>query len=359
LTNKTLKRLSLSDNMIKNTAPLWHALRTNDSLISLDVSFNPSTIDMQALADMLAVNTSLETLVLDGVDIASVDALGPALAKNRALKSLLIRHGRITSLDALAAGLTPNTALCMLDLSANRIEDVSPFGAMLASNTALENLYLRGNRIRDIGALCAGLQFNTTLKWLSLVNESYSQFNQNDVLDVQPIFDLANPTLNVDVESSVCPATEHCCSWSGKCPKRIKVCALSTHYAMRYELAVFRSDLRVSSDDVTFVFRPVKTTQKIEVVEMNATSEDEHKPLYINACMCSYDEFLYLVADFVRANAHVKRLDITGWPRGPLLDTVAAALKNVESLYLNDIVLPHDSPVFDAKNLTLSDCTLV
>ncbi len=164
-TNTTLKYLSINNNPIEDITPLWHAMRVNKSLVFLDASALSSPMDMPAIADMIADNTTLETLILRKNRIADIEALGPAI-KNSTIKHLFLSENDITCIGPeFIAGLMVNTALTLLVLSDNSIAETGILERALDTNRSLTHVYICRTFNNDMKTAANGRIIFTTGGW--------------------------------------------------------------------------------------------------------------------------------------------------------------------------------------------------
>jgi hypothetical protein len=105
-------------------SPLTNALRTNTSLISFCLSYNPvSDVDMEGLASALQMNTTLEELDLNGCKVTDngIQFFAEALPNMKSLKTLHLdseqQFCEASVAERLEDGLRQNTTLEYLSLS--------------------------------------------------------------------------------------------------------------------------------------------------------------------------------------------------------------------------------------------------
>jgi len=168
---------------VNGTSALFSALAANSCLRRLDLMRNPrigSEIVLKDLASSLAINETLQELVLSGcqVSVAGVAILCSGLAQNHGLRKLNLREnkevGTSEALGAIASCLTQNNTLEDLDLWECGITPQSVVWLYngLARNKGLKMLGLVGNRGLGqqvaIDSLSSTLEKNSTLESLTM-----------------------------------------------------------------------------------------------------------------------------------------------------------------------------------------------
>ena len=123
--NKTLKKLVISSNKIKNKGA--RAIIENaDELISLDLSYNDISPEVCAdLKKLMIKSKNLKEIIWNGnnVELKGINFIIEGLKNQIKLKSLCLRNTSLSqeAIKALAAGLINNECLKIIDLGANNI----------------------------------------------------------------------------------------------------------------------------------------------------------------------------------------------------------------------------------------------
>ncbi|KAI8804314.1 hypothetical protein BJ742DRAFT_872004 [Cladochytrium replicatum] len=137
---------------------LANALKTNTAALYVDLRGNNIRSDgATAVAQMLKVNTSLRTLILEwnciGIWETGARAMADALSINKTLEELDLRNNKIgpQSAQAIALSLKHNTALKKLDFRWNNAGIIGGRALvdLLRWNTVLVGLDMIGNEIPD------------------------------------------------------------------------------------------------------------------------------------------------------------------------------------------------------------------
>jgi len=158
---------------------LVEPLKTNTTLKHLKLSGMISWQGAKALAEVLKINTTLETLNLYESRMYEHNTryLAEALVENKktSLNHLKLTNNAVGLIGAQALALalkSENTKLKILELDNADIrnEATELLADALKSNKILEKLVLSYNKISDVGAkaLADALELNTTLKTLDL-----------------------------------------------------------------------------------------------------------------------------------------------------------------------------------------------
>ena len=123
--NKTLKKLVISNNKIKNKGA--RAIIENaEELISLDLSYNDISPDVCSdLKKLMVKSKNLKEIIWNGnnVELKGINFIIEGLNKQIKLKSLCLRNTSLNeeAIKALAKGLVNNECLKIIDLGANNI----------------------------------------------------------------------------------------------------------------------------------------------------------------------------------------------------------------------------------------------
>ena len=123
--NKTLKKLVISNNKIKNKGA--RAIIENaEELISLDLSYNDISPDVCCdLKKLMVKSKNLKEIIWNGnnVELKGINFIIEGLNKQIKLKSLCLRNTSLNeeAIKALAKGLVNNECLKIIDLGANNI----------------------------------------------------------------------------------------------------------------------------------------------------------------------------------------------------------------------------------------------
>ena len=123
--NKTLKKLVISSNKIKNKGA--RAIIENaEELISLDLSYNDISPEVCAdLKKLMIKSKNLKEIIWNGnnVELKGINFIIEGLKNQIKLKSLCLRNTSLSqeAIKALAAGLINNECLKIIDLGANNI----------------------------------------------------------------------------------------------------------------------------------------------------------------------------------------------------------------------------------------------
>ena len=155
--NKTLKKLVLSDNKIKNKGAR-SIIENGTSLVSIDLSDNDINPEVcYDLKNLMTHSKHLREIIWNGnfIGIKGINFIVDALQQGSKIKSLSLRNtsiGRV-GVQALAQGLYQNEYLKILDLGSNSITFES-FKDLCDSlnNNKIRTLRLRNNLLKDEGA---------------------------------------------------------------------------------------------------------------------------------------------------------------------------------------------------------------
>eukprot|EP00668_Euglena_longa_P003466 GGOE01004055.1.p1 GENE.GGOE01004055.1~~GGOE01004055.1.p1 ORF type:complete len:342 (+),score=57.64 GGOE01004055.1:185-1210(+) len=173
--NSTLQTLELPWCSVKDRGAiaLGEALQFNSTLQHLQLHMDGILVrGAAALATSLKVNHSLLRLDLAGNSIGDVGAqvLAEALEVNPTLQHLALASNNIgdVGIRAFSEALKVNSAITYLDLSCGR-----SFAETLRMNTTLKSLSLRGNKIGvAANAMAKALQENRTLQQIDLTDSN-------------------------------------------------------------------------------------------------------------------------------------------------------------------------------------------
>ena len=155
--NKTLKKLVLSDNKIKNKGAR-SIIENGTSLVSIDLSDNDINPEVcYDLKNLMTHSKHLREVIWNGnfIGVKGISFIVDALRQGSKIKSLSLRNtsiGRV-GVQALAQGLYQNEFLKILDLGSNSITFES-FKDLCDSlnNNKIKTLRLRNNLLKDEGA---------------------------------------------------------------------------------------------------------------------------------------------------------------------------------------------------------------
>ena len=160
--NKTLKKLVLSDNKIKNKGAR-SIIENGTSLVSIDLSDNDINPEVcYDLKTLMTHSKHLREIIwngnfigIKGINFIVINFIVDALQQGSKIKSLSLRNtsiGRV-GVQALAQGLYQNEYLKILDLGSNSITFES-FKDLCDSlnNNKIRTLRLRNNLLKDEGA---------------------------------------------------------------------------------------------------------------------------------------------------------------------------------------------------------------
>lgn len=143
---------------------LFDALKFNHEVVTLDVS-HTDHIDVDALSDMLRVNTSLTTLSVEGCDLTSERSLKlfKALHHNRSLTTLNISDNPLMHVQGLCDLLRASTPLAELDVGRSLLTrtNVSRVFQALKINRTLRSLTVGSYDASLFGSV---LDVNTSLR---------------------------------------------------------------------------------------------------------------------------------------------------------------------------------------------------
>lgn len=175
--NSVLTHLDLENNNIENDVfiELLDSLKNNSVLTHLNVKNNKiGILGIKFLSSFLEKNNSLYSLNLSYNYVNSeIYSLVEALKKNNSLKVLNLEH-TLLELDGIIklSEVLQFNNLIFLNLARNDISDyeISFLANALKLNTSLNYLILSNNFIEDLGCMCLSemLEINTTLHHLNL-----------------------------------------------------------------------------------------------------------------------------------------------------------------------------------------------
>ena len=135
---------------------------------SLRLEYN-EIYNIDALANALKTNNTIQTLRLEGNKISDLTSLGEALKVNTNLRELSIWGNQISNIDPIAEALKTNTTLKELNIKGNQISNIDPIAEALKTNTTLKDLNIKGNQISKVDVLIEALKINTTLTRLHFI----------------------------------------------------------------------------------------------------------------------------------------------------------------------------------------------
>eukprot|EP00668_Euglena_longa_P003465 GGOE01004054.1.p1 GENE.GGOE01004054.1~~GGOE01004054.1.p1 ORF type:complete len:321 (+),score=49.37 GGOE01004054.1:185-1147(+) len=180
--NHMVQHVTMKDVFLlaEGTQAMAEMLRVNSTLQTLELPLDGILVrGAAALATSLKVNHSLLRLDLAGNSIGDVGAqvLAEALEVNPTLQHLALASNNIgdVGIRAFSEALKVNSAITYLDLSLNPIGPVGgrSFAETLRMNTTLKSLSLRGNKIGvAANAMAKALQENRTLQQIDLTDSN-------------------------------------------------------------------------------------------------------------------------------------------------------------------------------------------
>eukprot|EP00668_Euglena_longa_P003464 GGOE01004053.1.p1 GENE.GGOE01004053.1~~GGOE01004053.1.p1 ORF type:complete len:314 (+),score=53.24 GGOE01004053.1:185-1126(+) len=173
--NHMVQHVTMKDVFLlaEGTQAMAEMLRVNSTLQTLELPLDGILVrGAAALATSLKVNHSLLRLDLAGNSIGDVGAqvLAEALEVNPTLQHLALASNNIgdVGIRAFSEALKVNSAITYLDLSCGR-----SFAETLRMNTTLKSLSLRGNKIGvAANAMAKALQENRTLQQIDLTDSN-------------------------------------------------------------------------------------------------------------------------------------------------------------------------------------------
>ena len=180
----TLLELNLSRNTIISgrEKKIIEAIKVNETLQKLDLSFTKMFENFLFLSECLEINKSLTELDMSNTEMNSEGAkkIAKAIRVNMTLKKLDLSFNKITDdgVTFISDGLKYNNSLQELDMSSNNInitsEGVKMIVEALQVNTTLKQLDLSINKICDDGAaaISNGLTSNISLQVLNISHNS-------------------------------------------------------------------------------------------------------------------------------------------------------------------------------------------
>lgn len=177
--NNTLEWLHLEANKIDPTGikAVAEILKHNNKLQQLNCDFvvdGLSAEDVQAIADMLLVNTTLKELILRAncINVEKIKVVANTLAQNPALEKLDLAANELgeEGAAALADALTKNSKLRELNVSDCRLgtKGIKTIFSALKQNTGLQTLIFRRLGADAMQALSEMLTENKALRKLDL-----------------------------------------------------------------------------------------------------------------------------------------------------------------------------------------------
>lgn len=177
--NNSLLSLNLSFNSLRQGfASLAQVVATNHTLEKLDIAYNKiRPEDFEDLGRMIQFNKSITKLDLsrNSVGIAGAQVISNALQMNPAtLRKLNICYSVLHAEGArwIARGLRDHVGLTYLEMSRNSIDDAGAVAVakMLQKNATLTFINLKHNQVKREGAkaIAASLHLNKTLKTLMM-----------------------------------------------------------------------------------------------------------------------------------------------------------------------------------------------
>ena len=157
---------------------LSEILKTNKTIIKLELQSSLLTGSIKQVSDSLVNNTTLEHLVLSnvtGITDEDITQLSKMLAVNKALKELWLINCNITDngVQHICKELTKNQTLTTLNIGGNsQITSVSTsaIADVIRTTTSLTALRLYGTSLNDddIKKVCSLLTKNTTIQELHI-----------------------------------------------------------------------------------------------------------------------------------------------------------------------------------------------
>ena len=198
--NQTIEKLDISWNRLHDIcAAMGDCLKSNNSLKELIMWGNHNN-GFKKLIEGINVNKSLVKLDISCIRISDDGAvdMGDCLKNNNSLKELNMSSSNINSEGGkkLAEALKVNTSLEKLDISSNSISDdgAVAMGNCLKNNNSLKELNMSDNKINSEGGkkLAEALKVNTSLEKLyikgnGLSSDSELIANLRDINTVQVI----------------------------------------------------------------------------------------------------------------------------------------------------------------------------
>ena len=179
----TLQKLNVSISDDDGAIAFSECLKTNTTLIELDVSWNNITCKgASVIAEAIQVNTALQKLNISSNEISDDGAIAfsKCLKTNTTLIELNMSRNNITCKGAsvIAEAIQVNTALQKLNISSNEISDdgAIAFSECLKTNTTLIELDVSWNNITCKGAsvIAEAIQVNTALQKLNISSNEIS-----------------------------------------------------------------------------------------------------------------------------------------------------------------------------------------
>ena len=187
--NTTIHELCLDESEVDYTQfdancidALADMLLTNTTLQSLSLNDNNLNLNDDTLTKLIsniAANTTLKKLELVNcnIDLHDAQPIANLLLINHSLKVLDLGCNDISSLQSITNALSSNTSLRDLHLSGNNLDNTSiqPIIHMLNTNYTLKKLYINNNNhtITDIKSMLSSLN-NQSLTYLDIDNKQIS-----------------------------------------------------------------------------------------------------------------------------------------------------------------------------------------
>lgn len=152
--NTTIQRLSLKSINIDDNGLeyLTKSLMINTTLLDLNLAYNDDIKKIDFIANMLRINDTLETLILDEINMSfdNVQSLCEALKQNTKLNALVMTKCNIGFDSAVLIGdlIKHNSTLELLTLTYNNLNNEGIayiYENLKKFNTTLLNLFVDGN----------------------------------------------------------------------------------------------------------------------------------------------------------------------------------------------------------------------
>lgn len=177
--NNEIDMIDTQHHDVEQVVALCKVLQKNTSVTHLSINVQP--VPIEALCDLLVVNTTIQRLDLAWVFENNKELLrfflDNALPMNSSVKALDLSGNAIGPagvLDLLSEFLAVNTTLVSLDLSHNKLrsDGAKHLAFCLQRNTSLKQLYVLDNHFGPDGVVHMAdlLMHNTTLRVLYLTN---------------------------------------------------------------------------------------------------------------------------------------------------------------------------------------------
>ena len=150
--NSKIEYLNLASNMIRNIDNFSKALKTHNSIKTINLSNNFIAGRSSELFKALEYNSSLEILHLEGNSIYDLDKLTVPLLHSR-ITELNFGNNKIKNLCLLSIVLNDNKFVKILNLRNNRLDDIVNISEMLSINSSITEINLSSNKISNIDHL--------------------------------------------------------------------------------------------------------------------------------------------------------------------------------------------------------------